>query len=360
MPLLYYIKKTLFLALFIVMQGCTGTPVSSLPNQLQVSPAQETHPDLNKLKNQIQNNKSQARKFKGLRSLIVVQNNTLLFESYFADGAKNKAVNVASLGKSLLSALIGIAIEEGNIQSESESLYRYFSYPNYNHWSIEKQRIELRHLLSMTVGWDCGNIFNYREHCGATMQEQEDPYKYILDLPMTHSPGQRFNYNDAVPQFLVAILAATTRTAPREYFREKLMQPLGLSHNLYDGNKLTSRDMLKFGLLYLYQGRWLESQLISKDWIDSSTSPQFSFGHAEEKRAYGYLWWLREFIVANQILPTFYAAGNGGQRIYVTPKLNSVVVLTGNNYGKTNLMTQPDSIMRDHILPVLMQSTKNN
>lgn len=316
-------------------------------------------------------------KYQGIRSVLISQHNELIYEQYFNDGSANKAINMASLGKSLLSAMVGIAIDKGIIRSVDESIYSYFPYTSYADWSEKKADLQIKHLLTMSPGWQCGNISNYSEHCGAKMLQHKDSLKWLLDLPMQAAPGKLFNYNDAVPHVLVAILAQATKRHPSEFFKQHLQNPLGLENNLYDRNRLTSRDMLKIGQLYLQKGTWQGKQLISRSWIEKSTRSHVNFEQSQFAEGYGFLWWQKTFNTKDalqsknalrskdtlhvkdnlnfkgQQYQSYYAAGNGGQYIFVVPELELVAVFTGSNYGDYQLTQQPLELMQRYVIPAV-------
>lgn len=295
---------------------------------------------------------SNHKKFTDIHSILVARNNKLVLEKYFNGAGINKAHATASVGKSIISSLIGIAIEEGYLQSDKESIYRLLKYAKLDHWSNDKASIQLRHLLTMTAGWDCGNIINYEMHCGHKMKSFDDPYRWVLDLPMNSSPGNKFNYNDAVPNLLMAIITLATQKNVAQYFHEKLMSPLEIENNLFESSKLTSREMLKIGLLYQNNGIWNGQQIIPKSWIKKSTSTHIKFSPELAVNGYGYLWWQRELTSQNKSYHTYYAAGAGGQYIIIIPSLNLVTVFTGNSQ-KNN---QAFEILETFIIPSILDS----
>ena len=119
------------------------------------------------------------------------------------------------------------------------------------------------------------------------------------------------------------------------------------------GMHLTSRDMLKFGQLYLNKGIWKEKRIISENWIDESFKKHTRLQDQKEKNEYGYLWWHYTYIIDGKVINSIEARGAGGQYIFVIPELESVIVITSGNYrnGKTR---QPEKILEDYILPAII------
>ena len=292
----------------------------------------------------IQNSKDYA----GIDSILVAKNNKLIFEKYYNGFHETKPHGIASVGKSLLSALVGVAIEDGHISDTDESIYRFILYPDYQNWDENKQEIKLKHLLTMTTGWECGDINYYSSHCGAKMENYDDPYKWLLGLPMVSAPGKTFNYNDATPKLLTAILNLATKKSTAHYFHDKIMVPLAIENNVFLTNQLTSRDMLKIGLLFLNKGKWQSQQVISKNWVELSTKTHIPFKKSRKTKGYGYYWWQRELVADQKPYNSYYAAGAGGQFIIIVPELELVTVFTGSsNYN----MNQVFEIMEKYILP---------
>lgn len=356
--LIFLILCSILLIACVHSQPSTETIDTSLTiatpesQNMRILPLQRAARNVNQLDmSSMTSHLQQLKKYNRIDSMLFARNGKLVFEKYFNGASKTKPHHMASLGKSVLSAMVGVAIDKGYFESEQDSLYRFIRYPSYQHWDENKKSINLEHLLTMTAGWNCGSIANYKEHCGYTMLEQPDPYKWVLDLPMKAIPGTKFNYNDAVPKFISASLMIAGKQTVAQLFNESLMQPLKIENNIFLTQKLNSRDMLKLGLLYLNKGKWGERQLISESWVEKSTSTQVVFGSDSHAKGYGYFWWQRDFEVAGRIFESFYAAGNGGQYIIVIPELDLVSVFTGSNYNNLKGMRQVFEIMESYVLP---------
>lgn len=140
------------------------------------------------------------------------------------------------------------------------------------------------------------------------------------------------------------------------FARENLFKQLEINDYSWDindngiirtdgGLKLRPRDMLKFGQLYLNDGKWNNNQVISADWVHKSTEPQISMGGQE----YAFHWWIKNFSVNNTLFKTFYALGHGEQAIILVPEHKLVLVMTAGNYFQTE--HRPFEILKDYILP---------
>jgi CubicO group peptidase (beta-lactamase class C family) len=222
-----------------------------------------------------------------------------------------------------ISALIGIALREGYIHSLNQKLVEF--YPEYITPTSDPRikDITIEHLLTMTSG------FEQEPSLG------EDWFKSMLEQPVSDEPGQVFHYNSAAEHLLSGILTRSTHLTALEFANKHLFQPLGIplpswetdpqGNNVGgDGLSLRPRDMAKIGYLYLHQGLWDGQQLVPAEWVQASTEE-----HAKAdfwSGSYGYLWW----VTALEGHGAYYAAGFGGQYIYVIPDLDLVVVITGN------------------------------
>lgn len=296
------------------------------------------------------------KKYTGIDSMLVAKNNHLVYEVYFNDASIDKPHVIASLGKSIISSMIGVAVDQSDISNTQQSLYSLMPYRDIKGWNEQKKSINLQHLLTMQTGWQCGYGDKDILNCTVEMENHQDPFKWVLDLPLANPPGTVFRYNEASPKFLIASLALATGVDPIKYFDDHFMGPMKIKSNIFLNNSLTSREMLKFGLLYANQGSFNGNQLLSKEWIRESTSAHVTFKqHGKSKvSGYGYFWWLRKFNVDGQSYEGFYAAGNGGQYIIVLPSLDLVAVFTGRNYNSMHYMQQPFDIMTRYIIPSLL------
>ncbi len=291
-------------------------------------------------------------KYINMHSLLISKNSKLVFEKYFNGYNKNRTHFLASAGKSIASALVGIAIDNGFLKSSDQKLFDIFDfYPVIKNYNQKKERIKLKHLLTMTAGFDCGSIMDYQNHCGAKMRVKTDPIKYILDLPMQHEPGEIFNYNDGTPEVLAAALVHSAKMNYFDFQKKHLFDPLGIPHRP-DSIGITSRDMLKLGLLYMNKGLWKGNRIVSEDWVNESTKPHVQSTFSKYAK-YGYLWWVTKFEQKGKTYDSFYAAGNGGQYIFVIPKLEVVVVFTGGNYNNLTESRRVFEMMNDYILPAI-------
>ncbi|WP_196139107.1 serine hydrolase [Aliikangiella sp. G2MR2-5] len=300
-------------------------------------------------------------KFSGISSILLVKDGQLIVEEYFGEAKMNKLHTMRSASKAVTSALVGIAIEQGYIESEEAKVLPYF--PEYEglikNWDERKRRIKLKHILSMTSGIK-GNE--------DAMYPTNDWIKFYFDQPVSSTPGKEFSYATSGVVVLGSVITRTSGLRIPEFTNKYLFEPLGIHEYRWPitnslgnqglamtggGLKLKSRDMAKFGQLYLNNGIWEGQRIISRDWVEKSTTKQATSDYQDED--FGYLWRMIDRNIKGTSVHSFEAWGNGGQFIMVFPELKLVAVFTGENYGKFPEMEQPFKMIDRYILPAIIQ-----
>lgn len=264
-----------------------------------------------------------------VQSLLVVRQGRLVMERYDDGFGRGDRADVRSVTKSVVSLLTGIALDRGELPGLDATVGDLL--PDRVAVVPEAQRgITLRHLLTMTGGWDWdestaagyNDWVSSGEHIG-----------YLLARPLANEPGARFSYNSAAVHLLGVILEEAVGPLPA-YAQEHLFgpsgiggaewEPLGLGRvNGGSGIDLRPRDLARIGQLMVQEGRSGDRQVLSSGWVDAATTPaawRSTSGPLE--LSYGYLWWTDE---AND---AYFAWGFGGQFIYVAPARDLVVVAT--------------------------------
>lgn len=314
--------------------------------------------------------------FRRMDGVLIVKDGNLIFESLLRtslDESDEWASNtnlqihaVHSVTKSITSAAIGIAIEQGLIESVDDLALNYF--PEFSpllNPSANKQSMTIENWLTMQHGlqwneWDVNYLDNSNQN--KQMIDSSDPIRFLLDLPSVNEPGTHFAYSTGISYALGEIISKTSGQRFYDFVINNIFQPLEITqydawlmkNDLHAGSSLylTMRGMAKFGQLYLNGGLWKGQQVVPEYWTELSTQQHVSQGNIR----YGYQWWMNSFTVNGEVVQGYSANGWGGQLIYVLPTLNSVVVLTGHRYkdGQSD-ETSVSTIMQQHILPFLAQ-----
>jgi CubicO group peptidase (beta-lactamase class C family) len=306
-------------------------------------------------------------------SVLVARHGQLVVEEYFYGFDRRIPHDMRSASKSVTSTLIGLAIRDGYIAGTSATALSFFPrYHRYATWDPRKADITIRHLLTMSSGLDANDSDPRSVASESAYQSQvvqPDWIKLALDAPMVADPGTRVVYGGANPLILGGILAAVVNE-PVEWFAHRtLFAPLGIRRYKFfldptgvpymgGGLFLRPRDMVKYGQLYLDDGVWQGTRIVSEEWIRESWA---SYGRLEpldrNGHQYGYLWWHHRYDVDGQTIETVEARGNGGQYIFVVPTLDLVVVITAGNYrGGLRMTRQPEAILQRYILPAVLPS----
>jgi CubicO group peptidase (beta-lactamase class C family) len=269
-------------------------------------------------------------------AFLVIRQDTLLLERYYHGHADTALSLSFSMSKSLLSILVGCAVDDGHIESVSQPVTDYVPELRANGFD----EVTLRHLLQMTSGMaytEDENPFGQqaRFYYGDNLEEM------LLELKLEHTPGRYFEYKSGENQLLGLILSrALPSMTITEYTQARIWEPLGME---YDGlwsvdhepgglEKtfccLAARaiDYAKIGRLYLNGGNWNGQQIVSSDWVRESTRLDITDGSSAE---YQYQWWLPDAYGSD-----FMAVGLLGQYVYVSPEHEVIVVRLGKSEGE--------------------------
>ncbi len=266
-----------------------------------------------------------------LSSVLIARNGYLVLEEYYS-GDENDLRILWSATKSVISALVGIALKEGYIKSIDQKMVAFF--PEYvtEENDLLLKEITLRHLLTMTAGFGPDLL-------GTSV-------KKAFSLPILSKPGEEPAYNSSASNLLSGVISKSTGMNALEFGKKHLFGPLGISNLLWSqdpqgyshggsGLRLSSRDMAKIGYLYLNNGTWDSIQILPGEWVQESTrkqseSPMKNYDPLA-RQDYGYQWW----VTSADGHSAFYALGTGGQFIFVIPSLDIVLVMTSRIWSLT-------------------------
>ncbi len=265
-----------------------------------------------------------------VHSLQVVRHGYIVLDTYFYPYTGETSHDVASVTKSITSSLIGLAIEKGYIKSIEQPVLDFFPEYAASYRSSGKDLITVRDLLTMSSGLKCG--FEQGEPDLFAMLKSKDWVHFTLDLPMAVKPGTKFAYCSSNMHLLSAIITRTTGMSAMAFAQEHLFEPLGINEVFWPTDpqginhgwgdlQMHPYDMAKIGYLYLNKGEWDGSQILSPHWIAPSTQTQISVPGG--RIGYGYGWW----VLGSEFQGIYAAVGRGGQRIFVRPEDDVIVVV---------------------------------
>jgi CubicO group peptidase (beta-lactamase class C family) len=266
----------------------------------------------------------------GIRSVTVVRHGTVVLDARISPSARGDRHDIHSCTKSVLSALVGIAIDKGDLPDRDTPVLDFFPGYEIAHLDADKRALTLGHLLTMSAGLKTEDSYLYNWAGLGKMRASHDWAQYILDLPIVTEPGTRFEYSNGVSQLIAIILQEATGQSAEAYAREHLFGPIGIVDYAWQGStaddswghsglSLRPLDMARLGYLYLRGGEWDGVQVVPADWVQNSTSPRITAGTLA--KSYGYQWWVDDDM--------FMMQGYGGQFVYVLPVRDLVVVFTG-------------------------------
>jgi CubicO group peptidase (beta-lactamase class C family) len=313
-----------------------------------------------------------------IHAVVVARNGKLVMERYFS-GADERwgdelgtvkfgpevKHDLRSISKSATSLLVGIALSEGKFPSLDSSVFDTF--PEYADLRTpDKARITFRDLLTMSSGlaWDENQPWNDPRNNEAGMINAADPFRYILSQPVAYPPGTVYAYSGGGTSLIGETLVRSTGQKLRDYARDKLFTPLditdfewldaGVSHRLgaFGSLRLRPRDAAKLGRLLLTDGQWNGRQVVPAGWTAESIKPRIN---GDGLYFYGYQWWLGRTFHNGGELTWAAGVGLGGQRLFVVPALDLVVMVNSGHYRQAPALQSiiPAGIFTRVVLPAV-------
>jgi len=259
-------------------------------------------------------------------SLLVIRNGYVVLDAYFYPYDGSFPHDLASVTKSFMTTLIGIAADQGKLQLD-QPMVSLFADRTIANLDARKERMTIQHLAGMANGFASGCLSGDEPTLDG-MRSNPDWVQSALDRKLVREPGTSFCYDSPGMHLLSAILQEATGMTALDFARQYLFEPLGISEVAWEADPqgythgwgdlhLQPSDAAKLGYLWLNQGIWEGKQIVSASWVAESSKTQTTAADDD----YGYGWWVSS--------DSFYAMGRGGQSIKVMPPLNLVVVTTG-------------------------------
>lgn len=303
-----------------------------------------------------------ANEFGDVHSLLVIKKGELIFEKYYKGWHMDSLHQLQSATKSVISTLMGCAIQQGYIKNINQSIYDYYSYTVKDEL---KKNITIEHLLTQQHGlkWNEGAWTDTTNSWRKVLSSEGDWYNRILEFPMDTISGKKFVYSNAAPTLVSGIIQNATKIQIDSFAIKYLFYPLAIKkYWFWQGNKgpknngmallaLTSRDMAKIGQLYLQKGKWENKQIIPESFVNAAISNKVKSVEGNgvySSYDYGYFWWSNPtWRETNASANIYLARGAGGQNIIVWPEQEVVIVITAWNMQRPN---KPQEIFDKYIL----------
>ena len=310
-----------------------------------------------------------------VHAVLVARHGKLVFERYFSgsDEAWGRALGDVAFGpetkhdersvtKSVVALVLGIVIDQGLIKSIDEPVLSFF--PEYADLRTpEKDRITLRHLITMSAGleWhEDDTPYTSEANSENRMDAAPDPYRYALQQAVVEPPGRVWNYNSGATEVVAAVLKKASGKPVDELARALLFAPLGITEVEWPRSakgdpiaagalRLRPRDLAKIGQLVLQRGTWNDAQVVSASWIDAATTPEINVS-GFNSFFYGYFLWLGRSLVEKRDVRWAAAVGLGGQRVFIVPELDLVVVVNAGLYARLAEGADTAAVVNQYVL----------
>ena len=330
----------------------------------------------------------EALKQANAHGVVIARHGALVYEHYFAGKDERLGMplgdvtfdagtkhDTRSISKSVTSLLVGIALDRGLLTDLDTPVFSFF--PEYDDLRTpEKDRITLRHLLTMSSGlaWDETSA-SYGDASNTYWRMEVAPRsdRFVLEQPFAALPGTVFNYNSGSAELLGVILRKVVGKRLDKFAKEALFDPLGIEDWDWDGSsgfnpaaasglRLRPRDLAKIGELVLERGNWHGRQIVSSSWIEDSITPRQSgkdaammFYRPEGITSYGYLWWLGRSPPDHPEHDIIAGSGYGGQRLFILPRLDVVVATTAGLYGEKSSGLTGATTLNEFVFPAAVE-----
>ena len=309
------------------------------------------------------NRKIATQTFKHITSIVVIKDNKLLIEAYFNGANRNTLHDTRSVGKSFASAIVGIAISDGYLKNEMQMLKEFYDIKAFQNYSIAKDSITLKSLLTMSSPFDGSDMNEKSPGHEENMYPTKNWVDFTLNLSIdkTKVDTPRWDYFTAGVVVLGDIINKSVPNGLEKYAAKSLFQPLGITKykwqftpqkvaNTAGSLQLRSLDYAKFGQLYKNQGIWNGHQILSQEWVSKSLSRQMTISKGEY---YGYLYWNKTYTVDDKNYEVYYSSGNGGNKIFIFKDHPIVIIVTSIAYNTPYGHKQVDKIMQDYLIPAI-------
>ena len=325
-----------------------------------------------------------SNNYPNIHSVLILRNNKLLFEEYFPGEDQIRGIgkvgilehhrdslhDMRSVSKSFVGAAIMIAMEKEKIKSLDQRLFDFF--PEFSKQDTGmKRQITIQHLLNMSAGleWDETIPYTNPMNSEIRMNTSPDAIEFVLSQPMVTEPGTTFNYSGGCSQVLAAIVERATGVSVDKFLEENLFGPLGIENYTWvkakdgkpsaaSGLRLRSRDMAKFGLVYMSNGKWRGKQVIPTSAVAQTIKTQIATPFTDSLIA-PYVGYSNQFWIITEIIKadtSTYAQcqGNGGQLIVQDKKNDLLLIVTAGNYNQF-LRKSSFDIYADFVYPAIIK-----
>jgi len=315
-----------------------------------------------------------AGEYKQITSVVVSQHGKLIYEHYFDKEGPEGLRNTRSVTKTVTGMLVGVAVDRKQLRLDTKVLPRFPELQPLASTDPRKNNITVEDFLTMSSLLECDDDNQLSRGNEERMYLIEDWSRFAAELPIRGFPdwqprpekspyGRAWSYCTAGVTLLGPLLERVSGQSVPDFAAANLFKPLGIDQVKWQfqpkgsamtggGLQLRSVDLAKLGQLYLNGGRWQGKQIVSSEWVRNSIAPH---ANAREGYDYGYLWWLQNFKVDERTVPAYGMSGSGGNKVFVLPEQDAVVVITTTNFQIRNAHPLSEKLLTSLILPTLLR-----
>ena len=298
-----------------------------------------------------------------IHSLLIARHGKLVLEEYFHGHQRDLPHDTRSASKSWTNVLIGAAMQAGVPIRLDTPVYQTMLGQVPADLDPRKKSMTLEHLIGMTAGFDCDDSGDRPGDEDVFQQQTKQPdwYRYMLDVPMAWTSGEKIVYCSGKPNLAAGMLEKIAGEPLPEMFHRLVAKPMKMGrYHLFlqptgeayggGGHHFTTRDFMKLTQLFLNDGKWEGRQIVSRDWARKSSAPLRQLSPVQ---TYGYLWNSVSYDYKGRKLHAYFPGGNGGQVYIGIPELDLLIAFTGGNYADRVLFRSQRQFVPEDILPAV-------
>lgn len=323
--------------------------------------------------------------FGEIKAVAISRHGELIYEQYFRGAQPDDLHQVQSITKSVGSAVLGVAHRKGLLSLDQDMTHIFAGLYDMSHPDLQDKRpITIDNLLTQRHGllWDeASSDYRDAQNPANQMIASPDWYRYVLETPLAHQPGENFAYSTGASTLMSRVVRAASGRSTEEFAQTELFEPLGITDYHWEGYSeggmgtgmtqwpnpdadvplgfglwLRARDLVKFGELYLNEGIHDGKRILDKSWVDASWSRHSHAGNSDYESPFdwghGYQWWMMKIDgPLGRPWHVYFASGWGSQVIFVLPELDLVVATVADNYDHSG--PDVDTLLMTYVLPAL-------
>jgi CubicO group peptidase (beta-lactamase class C family) len=304
-----------------------------------------------------------------VNSLLIYHDGALLLEEYFYGYDRDRMHEMRSFTKSVISLLAGAAVDRG-LLSANEPVLTKLPYPSFGNPDSRKAKVTLTHLLSNQSGFACNEYDRNSPGNEVNLYETKDWVKAFVDLPMVSEPGTTAHYCSGGFYTAGNIIERAAGKPLPDFADEVLFKPLGIGRSAWQWNfaldlsqrnefgqiYLRPRDMLKLGILIHDRGKWMDRRILSTSWIEAAIAHQARVDDSDYGLGIWHRWYNVQGNAGNRRVDTIMLSGNGGQKVFIVPEFDLLVVSTGTAFFVDSPLNR---MMAQVLLPALINNRQN-